>query len=271
MMETFYTAIDVFWFGCVFSEESEMFIRYLAQFAVLTSLILGTGSIAAADDTIPNVLGLLPEKAKAVLETEGYKIEVAKDKAEISYFEPGTVALQSPKGGEKAKKNTLVTVSISDGMWFPNFVTRNIDEVGPILNRLGFSWTSSSISWQAAKGTIITQSIKSGDLFDSKKSVAFEVSKGPEIFVPDLKNKKYEDADTQLKGLLLVAKHTSGYFEWTSKQQTICEWIYTFPVVDSQFPEPGKLVFAKDEIMIVTRKGIEVSGPLPPKPGVQCP
>jgi serine/threonine-protein kinase len=252
-----------------FLEDNEMLARYLAQFAVLTALVLGTGSIAAADDIIPNVLGLVPEKAKAVLEAEGYKIEVAKDKAEISYFDPGTIASQSPKGGEKVKKNALVTVSVSDGMWFPNFVARNIDEVGPVLNRLGFSWTSTAITWQAPKGTIVTQSTKSGDLFDSKKPVAFEVSKGPEIIVPDLKNKRYDAAEQQLKGLSLIAKHTSGYFEYTSKQQTNCEWTYTFPVVDSTFPEPGKLAFPNDQIMIVTRKGVEHVLSSPPA-GQQC-
>jgi membrane carboxypeptidase/penicillin-binding protein len=64
--------------------------------------------------TVQDVRGKSPEEAKAILEQDGFKVEIS-DEPVQSEYPPGSVAETSPAGGTAASVGSSITISISSG------------------------------------------------------------------------------------------------------------------------------------------------------------
>lgn len=164
--------------------------------------------------TIPNIMDLTKEEAKAKLLDAGFKeTSITFVEAISEDGEDGEVFACTPNVGEKAKKSDGVTVKISKGnyMSVENYVGKNIEEVKKMIQTaLPKAEISVKTEPNAEKepGTILQQSgVEIGAQLSPEKAVTiyFTVASAPKITIPDLIGTNIDEAYDTLDAQGVVA------------------------------------------------------------------
>lgn len=135
----------------------------------------------AEEVSVPDVVGDLAENAMAQLEDEGLVV-----KREFQYdssVEAGKVISQDPSAGTKAKAGDTVTIYVSQGTEsakVPDVTGKTQQEAQTALGDAGLNLgnVSEDYSDTVAEGSVISQSVSSGQYVDKGTKVNLVVSKG---------------------------------------------------------------------------------------------
>jgi len=129
---------------------------------------------------VPDVRNSKADAAREALTTAGFKVEV---KQVNSDKDPNTVLDQSPAGGAKAPKGSVVTLTVSKGVEqiiVPNVRGRTSSDAANLLGQAGFRTTSrTEASIDFDQGQVIRTEPAPGTPLDRNSSVTLIVSSGP--------------------------------------------------------------------------------------------
>lgn len=140
-------------------------------------------SAGPGDGSVPDVVGMEENSARAAIEEAGFKVNVS---SQASEEESGTIISQDPKGGEKAEKGSTVSLVASDGSLamanMPYLIGKSLSDAKSALKkaRLKPGDVSYDFSDTYAEGEIMWQQYDSGARLDKNTSVRLTVSKGPQ-------------------------------------------------------------------------------------------
>jgi beta-lactam-binding protein with PASTA domain len=152
--------------------------------------MVSAGPVATS---IPNVIGLREEDAKAALVGAGYQVETKTTYDER--FEEGLVVSQAPEAGTAAEPGTLVTIVVSKGKnpeaTVPDVVGMTEAEAAKVLQDAGFEVVpAASFSDAVPSGSVINQDPEAGATALIGSAVSITVSQGLEppdtAIVPDV-------------------------------------------------------------------------------------
>ncbi|HVF76017.1 MAG TPA: Stk1 family PASTA domain-containing Ser/Thr kinase [Acidimicrobiales bacterium] len=168
----------------------------LAALAVLLFLLGRTlgifgGEGGPATVTVPSVIGKTADEAERMLTSSGLRVE---RKLEHNQAALNTVFKQDPGGGEKIPKDSLVTITISQGealVKVPSVVGDNVDDATDELRTAGFEvQTTSQPDRSAPAGRVLSQDPRGGAEAQKGSVVKLAVSSGkPKVTVPNVANK----------------------------------------------------------------------------------
>ncbi len=179
----------------------------------------GSGDTSEIEDVVevPNLVGLLEEEAKEVLEELGLSFSVRSYEESLDY-EEGYIIGQNYESGDEVELNTVIKVTISSGLTevfvtVPDVVGVSESEAQGTLNGLGLKMVSeTAYSDEFEQGTIISSNPKSGDEVAEESSVVVVVSMGAEkIAVPDVVGKSKDEAKSSIEGAGLQIKYEEAY------------------------------------------------------------
>lgn len=110
--------------------------------------------------TVPDVVGMTEEEAKAALEESGLMV----NRAEKNSDQPeGTILAQEPKAGEEVNKDSFVTVDVSIGaekIYMKNVELESREDAEKVIAELGLTvQIKKDYSDSVAEGKVISQSI----------------------------------------------------------------------------------------------------------------
>ncbi|MDR3072976.1 MAG: PASTA domain-containing protein [Clostridiales Family XIII bacterium] len=150
------------------------------------TVIMSKGKQKEQDRTelVPDLLGKSRESAEYTIQQYGYV--VGNVRYEDSDRTEGTVIGQSPTGGTKLKKGSVIDIVISNGSranitTVPNLVGRSEGEALIVLQDVGlFGSVGYEYSDTVAKGIVIRQGLSPGSEVDQGTSIGFVVSQGKE-------------------------------------------------------------------------------------------
>jgi len=176
----------------------------IALLAALTALGFATGIIGSGNVRVPDLRGMTYKEAKATLEEKGLKAEKG-DYVYSSKYDKGKVVSSDPKQYKRVKKNSVVTVNISNGDeegTIPNLVGKSKSEAESLIKEYGFK--VGDVTTEASsedKDTVIDQDpgageeAASGDYIDL---VLSDGSKKDEGEVPSLLGKSLSSAKSAI-------------------------------------------------------------------------
>lgn len=151
---------------------------------------------------VPSVGGMNKKDAEKLLKAKGFTVEVIEEPNEAEV--PGTVLEQSPAGGKKLAKGSIVTIIVASAevaqgdIGVPNVVGLTTSAAQTAIQSAGLTSTSSkSFSDTVAKGLIISQNPVAGTKVAAGTSVALVISDGKEvalIAVPNVVGKTLDQA-----------------------------------------------------------------------------
>jgi len=230
-----------------------------AAIALGLVLLMGIGYFAAlgffkVDDVeVPNVVNEEVETAKKILEEAGLKVNVLSEIYDVEVPE-GHVISQNPEGGEKVKKNRVVTLEVSKGpeiLEVPDVTGQTLREAETSLANFGFK-VSPDISYiydsKVAEGRVIQQFPKAREKEKQGTEVTLVVSKGPQpeyIKMPDLRGLSLDEAKKKLEEVKLKLGSVSN---------AESEFYYAGQVAD-QSVDPSSSILQGQTINVVVSKG----------------
>lgn len=219
-------------------------------------LKVGPGTAAVETDStgkvkVPDVTGKSLEQAKKMLNDAhlGYKLG---KKKESSKYEAGIVIAQDPKGGERVKKNTQITLTVSAGkaeetITVPDVSGQDEAQAQKMLEDAGFvNITSEFVYSSRPQGEVIETSPAANSKVAKDAKITMKVSKGTEkIAVPDVRGKSENDAKSAITAAgLSVGEVTTEYNE-----------SFAAGTVISQDPAGGTKVAAGTGVNLVVSLG----------------
>lgn len=161
------------------------------------TLYVSSGS-DSTDVTVPKILGLSKDAAKASLEAQGLKLGEVSEMNSDDY-KSGLVAKQDIDYNSKVPQGTSVNIWISKGPeekpTVPNLVGKTQSQAESDLTSAGLSVGTVKTAYddKVAKGTVISQETASGTTVSKGTKVNFTVSDGPKPQEkPAAKNVKIE-------------------------------------------------------------------------------
>jgi PASTA domain len=239
-----------------------------AQDANPTTLSAAQCKLAGNKRIVPNILGFAPNKAREIVESCGFLYDPETVKT-ISYEAIGAVGDQQPSGGTVAKMGDTIKGFESAGVFLPEFRDWKSSDAQTFIKSLRHGVTTSEISSDQPEGTVVSQTPKNAEFYNSGLAPNLIVSKGPYVIVPNIAGWNYSNAVAKLESIGLAAKHKGGYFkEFLKPTLPPCEAELHYPRVISF--EPKNEVKKGTEIQIETEEGI-TDVLLPPPKGKQCP
>ena len=156
---------------------------------------------------VPNVVNVEVDKATESLEEAGLKVNVLSELYDIE-VPAGHVISQNPEGGDKVKKNRVVTLEVSKGpeiVEVPDVTGQSLEEAEATLSASGFK-IASDISYiydsQLGEGKVVQQIPKAQTKKEQGTEVTLVASKGAQpqyINMPDLTGLTLEEAKRKLK------------------------------------------------------------------------
>lgn len=151
------------------------------------STVTLTASSGTSGVEVPDVTTLTEEEAASKLEALGFSVN--KMQAYSDSVAEGVVALQTPSGGTKAPKGSIITLTVSLGaedtkVMVPSLVGIAEDEAIVKLVEAGLTnYTIAQVySSEYAEGIVTYQSYTSGSWIDPTTNVEIKVSKGAESY-----------------------------------------------------------------------------------------
>ncbi|WP_411081594.1 Stk1 family PASTA domain-containing Ser/Thr kinase [Streptomyces sp. cmx-18-6] len=230
---------------------------------VLTGLFVLVGGILIANAVFketgddgqvkaPNLVGSTIDDAKKRAERTGVVLKVGGEEPCESQ-EKGNICSQSPENGTAMKENETVTVMVSSGapkIEVPDVLEKSEDGARKALEDKGFTVNVTASESEETEGTVIKQSPDGGSKAEDGSEVTITVAKKATETLPDMRNRTYEAAEQQLRGI--------GF---TEISRTDVDSDQAAGTVVEQTPGPGK--HAKDvQIVLKVSKG----PPEPPEP-----
>ncbi|MCP1102744.1 serine/threonine protein kinase [Aequitasia blattaphilus] len=127
--------------------------------------------------TVPNILGMTEEEAKAALKKKDLGLKITKKEGSTEY-EEGLISAQTPGKDEKVKKNSKVEVVISSGLVgveieIPNVVGLSESAAEQALSNAGFT----KISKESAN----SDSVESGNVISTNPTAGAKATKDATI------------------------------------------------------------------------------------------
>ena len=213
----------------------------------------GPGIVATEEESVkvPDVRGMTYEEAEKELNKHKLGIRKASEEEPSNDYDKGEVKSQKPGAGEKAKKNSTVTVVISSGeaaekVEVPNVVDKSESEAEKMLQDAGLKVThTTENSDTVASGNVISSDPAAGTEVDEGTSVTIVVSIGKkQAKVPDIRNMSKADAEAALAAEGLTGSASEDYSDTVSAGNVI-----------SQSPEGGTSVEAGSTVNYVVSLG----------------
>jgi beta-lactam-binding protein with PASTA domain len=233
---------------------------------------------------VPYLLGFPLDRAEEIAKEAGYFLELDKSVELISYHPVGTIADQRPAAGTGEFPRTTITVRISRGLFLPSLIGWDSGQALRLLQSLGIDGAEALASAGPdvePLNQVLGHDPAPGEFFSAGDRIILHVSKGTGVSVPNLQGLSYDLAAPEpgfniptavgvTKAAGLNIKRTGGYFE-TSWRPTLppCEGELNYPIVGSQVPAAGTVVFKGTTVNVETKKGSWPTFSGPP-PGQQC-
>ncbi len=231
----------------------------IAAVTIVPSLLL------PKEVTIPDVSNMEYDDALRQLVHLGLNVQEP-IKQEHEEIPEGYVIRTDPKANSIVREGSDITIYESTGkkkVEFGHYVGLNIDDVKERLYRQGYdSILTESINDDSEPGTIISQSIKEGDLVvPSETEITFQVSEGPpKITLRNLVGWTEE----------LVKEYTLENELNLNRDEQYSDEVPVGLVI-SQSPERGALLEKKDTIKVVFSLGKQPREPKPVKVEINIP
>ena len=149
-------------------------------------VLLSRGGSAITLNTVADVSGLTEVQAREAL--AGFTIVIAR--APDPRVPEGRVALQNPVAGTKAKANSDVTITISDGPGktsIPtNLIGKSLEDVRLILSSLGLVLSrTNAVDSSESPGTVVGITPQAGSAVNAGSGVILDIASG-NVAVPDV-------------------------------------------------------------------------------------
>lgn len=183
-------------------KKKKIIIACVAAAVVLLIGIIVVIKLGVFSDTkpAPDFTNMTIEEAKAAAKAEGFKIKKGKDVYSTDVAK-GRICQQNPEPGEKARKESTITVNLSkgskDGM-VPNLIGMRQSDVEAYLKEYGYTLGNVKTETSTEKeGTVLEQDPAAGTKLDKDSKINIVVSdgKGKEKgTVPSLNGKSLADA-----------------------------------------------------------------------------
>lgn len=185
--------------GLIFWSNILLMIAILIAIPVFCFYMLNTFTHHGEKIEVPNVITMSAQRAKAILEDEGFEVVISDsietDSLQSLKFRPGAVIEQYPKAGTTVKSNRiiyLVTRYQNEAqIEIPKLVgERSYREAKIILSNLGFRLTPDSIVAGQQEGLLIgiyqgNKKLKAGELSPKNKKLTLYVGGGIEEIFDD--------------------------------------------------------------------------------------
>jgi beta-lactam-binding protein with PASTA domain/predicted Ser/Thr protein kinase len=202
---------------------------------------------------VPNVVNEELEKATEMLEEAGLKVNVLSEIHDIEVPE-GHVISQNPEGGERVKKNRVVTLEVSLGpeiVEVPDVTNQTLRDAEITLSEAGFK-VAPDVSYiydsKVGEGKVIQQIPKAREKEEQGQEIRLVVSKGPQpeyIEMPDLRGMSMADAQKKLDEVRLKLGNVSN---------AESKFYFSGQVAD-QSVKPGSSILQGKSVDIVVSKG----------------
>lgn len=156
----------------------------LAVTAIIAFFII-RAILIVPEVVVPNFIGKTEEEARTLAKESGLLFSV-QERAYNSEYEEGLVFEQNIESGQKAKKNYPIEVSISKGteeIIVPNILGKYLIEAKVTLKDMGLEVgeTTYDYSDNFPSGQIIKQIPEANTKVSAGSSIAFIISKGPQV------------------------------------------------------------------------------------------
>jgi serine/threonine-protein kinase len=165
-----------------------------------------TVSSGPGQGTVPDVADLAEPKARAALETAGFK--VATKEANSSAIESGKAIRTNPPAGTQAAKDSSVTLIVSKGpaqVGVPDVVGATEAAAKNTIQGAGLLVEIKQQRSNQSPGDVLSQSPASGTVVTLGSTVEIIVDKAPvPVQVPNVQGKPVEDATSSLSDLGLA-------------------------------------------------------------------
>ena len=193
---------------------------------------------------IPDILNQNYQDAITILHNNNLQVQTVNREPTDDYDE-GVVFRVSPGVGTEVEEDTYVILYVSSGrrVTMGNYVGQKLDDVKYTLERLGFTVFVDYIQDAAAPGTILTQSVQEGTVFqpDELKQIKFEVSSEITYVVENsLIGMEIEQAKAYLEDKGIKVKTVRRSAESNPIDEN-GEFVYKTGVVAEIDPAPGSL------------------------------
>ncbi|MDT0447280.1 Stk1 family PASTA domain-containing Ser/Thr kinase [Streptomyces johnsoniae] len=199
----------------------------------------------------PGVYGLEQAEATEVLRDAGLKVDVEEDTSES--VERGLVLRTDPERGERVRKNSTVTITVSTGpavAEVPNVRGLPLEEAQADLRDAGL--TPGEETWryseEVPRGSVIETDPAAGEQRRPDSAVGLAVSKGREVFVPDV---------TGLPEGSAIEELTSQGFEVDVEEERVFSEEESGTVAE-QSPTAGESTGEGDTVQLTISKGPEM-------------
>lgn len=156
---------------------------------------------------VPDVSGLTQDEAVKKLEKQGFKVNDEVKKTMSHDVAEGQVIKVSPSAGKEVEKGTLVTLTLSDGIYFilDDYSGKTREEVESIFSEAGVNITiipTEVPTKDAVAGKILKQTmLEKGKEINPKKSyqIGFEIATHPRFNLSDMYGKPVDEVMAALK------------------------------------------------------------------------
>jgi serine/threonine-protein kinase len=132
---------------------------------------------------VPNVEGLVEERAVEQLEADGFTVRTERQASEE--VDRGKVIDQDPEGGNRVEQGTTVTIVVSSGVpqvEVPAVANLPLEEATQQLAGAGLDWSVTRVfSDRVAEGVVISQNPKPGERVNRGSVIELRVSKGENL------------------------------------------------------------------------------------------
>lgn len=230
------------------------FVSLLLIFLIL----FFTGVIGSKDDnyvTVPDIKGLSLTVAEDVLSPLGLSI----DNSAITWVmtddtTANTIIESTPQEGTKIEKGSKISVTVSEGTYkvMENYVGQNIDTVKAKLKNSNFNIETKAVSSNQTAGTIIAQSIGSGEKYNPNvvTTITFTYSAASSIMIPyDILSKNIDEAVEYFSSQnFTVTKQEVSYDSVSDDQKK-----YDNNCVIEISPQAGSLYTQSDDSSIILK------------------
>ena len=161
--------------------------------------------------TLPdNLVGMSPDEARQAVEALGLKWEVNSSKVASDTVAEGKVAQTNPSPGSKVKAGQTITAYLSSGsdqVEVPDLVGMSQDQARSALKAVGLELGNvTTVDSDKDKDRIVSQDPETGSKVKKGTTIAVSISTGKaaQVEIPTVVGISREDAEAQLKALVLT-------------------------------------------------------------------
>lgn len=163
------------------------------------NLVISKGPEKAGDTEV--LLGMKEADAKKKLTSLGLKYDSTVKESSASVAAGCVIRVENADGSNTIYKGDSVILVVSNGLEqtdIPNVVGKNQEEAKAVLEAQNFVVVVAQTDGTQAAGTVVAQTPNAGTTAEKGSTVTISVSKGNQVAVPNLANKNYDAAKTEL-------------------------------------------------------------------------